>query len=41
MTVELTGGKDFFCSKGIVTKNNDISTDDEKNASYPSLEKFG
>ena len=29
MTVELTGGKDFFCSKGIVTKDNDDPTDDE------------
>ena len=29
MTVELTGGKDFFYWKGIMTKDNDDSTDDE------------
>ena len=29
MTIELTGGKDFFCSKGIMTKDNDNPTDDE------------
>ena len=29
MTVELTGGKYFFCSKGIMTKDNDDPTDDE------------
>ena len=29
MTVELTGDKDFFCSKGIVTKDNDDPTDDK------------
>ena len=29
MTVELTGGKDFFYSKGIMTKDNDDPTDDE------------
>ena len=29
MTVELTGGKDFFGSKGIITKDNDDPTDDE------------
>ena len=29
MTVKLTGGKDFFCSKGITTKDSDDPTDDE------------
>ena len=29
MTVELTGGKDFFCSKGIMTNDDDDPTDDE------------
>ena len=29
MTVELTGSKRFFCSKGIMTKNNDDPTDGE------------
>ena len=29
MTVELTGGKHFFCSKGIMTKDNDDPTDDK------------
>ena len=29
MTVELTGGKDFFCSKGIMTKYNDEPTNDK------------
>ena len=28
MTVELTGGKDFFCSKEIMTKEDDDPTDD-------------
>ena len=29
MNVKLTGGKDFFCSKGVMTKDNDDPTDDE------------
>ena len=29
MTVELTGGKDFFLSKGIITKDDDYPTNDE------------
>ena len=29
MTIELTGGKDIFCSKGIMTKDNDDPTGDE------------
>ena len=29
MTVELIGGKDFFCSKGIMTKDKGDPTDDE------------
>ena len=29
MTIELTGDKDLFCSKGIMTKDNDDPTDDE------------
>ena len=29
LTVELTGDKDFFCSKVIMTKGNDDPTDDE------------
>ena len=29
MTAELTSGKDFFCSKGSMTKDNDDPTDDE------------
>ena len=29
LTIELTGGKHLFCSKGITTKDNDDPTDDE------------
>ena len=29
MTIALTGGKDFFCSKGIMTKYNDEPTNDK------------
>ena len=29
MTIELTGDKDLFCSKGIMTKDNDDPTGDE------------
>ena len=38
MTVELTGGKDFFCSKGIMTKDNDDPTDDEIKAEEDKMQ---
>ena len=38
MTVELTGGKDFFCSKGIMTKGNDDPTDDEIKAEEDKMQ---
>jgi len=38
MTVELTGGKDFFCSKGIMTKDDDDPTDDEIKAEEDKMQ---
>ena len=38
MTVELTGGKHFFCSKGIMTKDNDDPTDDKIKAEEDKMQ---
>ena len=38
VTVELTGGKDFFCSKGIMMKDNDDPTDDEIKAEEDKMQ---
>ena len=38
MTVELTGGKDCFCSKGIMTKGNNDPTDDEIKAEEDKMQ---
>ena len=38
MTIELTGGKDFFCSKRIMTKDNDEPTDDEIKAGEDKMQ---
>ena len=38
MSVELTGGKAFFCSRGIVTKDNDDLTDKEIKAEEDKMQ---
>ena len=38
MTVELTGGKYFLCSKGIMTKDNDDPTDDKIKAEEDKMQ---
>ena len=40
MTVELTGGKDFFYSKGIMTKDNDDPTHDEIKIEEDKMQYF-
>ena len=38
MTVELMDGKDIFCSKGIMTKDNDDPTDDDIKAEEDKMQ---